>query len=67
MTHNERAELLLEASGQAERRLKAETPKTPAWIHAQRDAIRCRVDYWDQLRDAWDWDHRVSPNARRPG
>jgi hypothetical protein len=54
MAQNQLAALLLEASREAGQRLQAQTPHTPEWRQAQRDLVRIRADYWDEMRKAWD-------------
>lgn len=63
MPQNQLAELLLEASHEAGRRLQAQTPHTPEWIQAQRDLVRIRADYWDEMRKAWKTADRVVPSV----
>ena len=63
MAQNQLAELLLEASREAGRRLQAQIPHTPEWRQAQHDLVRIRADYWDEMRKAWDgMDARAMPS-----
>jgi hypothetical protein len=64
MPQNQLAELLLEASREAGRRLQAQAPHTPEWIQAQRDLVRIRADYWDEMRKVWKTADRPVPSVR---
>jgi hypothetical protein len=57
MSHRTRTASLLKASRESEAKLRAEVPKSPDWVKAQRDLVQSRADYWVQMREAWDWDH----------
>ena len=55
---------LVSSVGKAERRLHEMTPRTTAWLEAQRDAVRARAKYWDARCEEWDRNH---PKAADPG
>jgi hypothetical protein len=42
---------------EAQRRLRDTTPRTTAWLDAQREAVHARVDYWTAMCLEWDLDH----------
>jgi YD repeat-containing protein len=65
MPENQLADLLLEASRQAGKRLQAAIPDSPEWVQAQRDLVRLRADYWEEMRTTWDAADRPAAVVRR--
>ena len=55
---------LIDLVNQAQHRLGATTPKTAAWLDAQRAAVYARADYWQSMGVEWDLDHAKSNDRR---
>ena len=58
MTFKKQADLLLDTSRAAERRLEEASPRTPAWAQAQRDVVQGRAEYWEHMRRMFDWNNQ---------
>jgi hypothetical protein len=65
MSQNNLADLA-SAVQHAESRLRAMTPRTTAWLDAQRHAVQARADYWDARCQEWDLDHPKPKPSSRP-
>ena len=50
---------LLSSVNEAERRLRATVPRTPAWLDAQRLTVNARADFWDKMGEEWDRNHTM--------
>ena len=50
---------------EAQRRVRAEVPRTDEWLHAQRAAVHARAAYWEMQRAEWDVTHDVPEDDRR--
>lgn len=48
---------LISSVNQAQSRLRDTTPKTAAWLDAQRAAVYARADYWQAMGLEWDLNH----------
>jgi hypothetical protein len=51
---------------EAQRRVRAERPRTEEWLHAQRAAVHARAAYWEAQRVEWDLNHGTPDDNRRP-
>ena len=50
---------------EAQRRVRAEQPRTEEWLHAQRAAVHARAAYWEMKCAEWDVNHDAPDNDRR--
>jgi hypothetical protein len=56
----------LDFVNEAERGLLGTVPRSAAWLDAQREAVRARADYWDAMREQWDFNHSKLEGAAAP-